>query len=77
MSGLNIESMFFNIIDDIVVLQQIKRKKLMNVDDDDLMPPLTTDNLKSERNADKVDLSEQTENMKLKNEQGGKKYCCF
>ena len=77
MSGFNIESMFFNIIDDIVVLQQIKRKKLMNVDDDDLMPPLTTDNLKSERNADKVDLSEQTENMKLKNEQGGKKYCCF
>lgn len=38
--------MFFGVIDDIVVMQQSKRKKIEE-DDIDLHPPLTTDNLKS------------------------------
>ena len=41
--------MFFAVIDDITVMQQARRKKLNEQDDLDLNPPLTTDNLKSER----------------------------
>lgn len=41
--------MFFSIIDDINIMQQSKRKKISQEDDIDLNPPLTTDNLKSER----------------------------
>ena len=40
--------MFFALIDDIVIMQQSRRKKIVE-DDIDLNPPLTTDNLKSER----------------------------
>jgi hypothetical protein len=40
--------MFFSIIDQINILQQTKRKKIVQ-EEDDIMPPLTTDNLHSER----------------------------
>ncbi len=46
-TGNNIESMFFSLIDDIVIMQQARRKKISN--EDDLNPPLTTDNIKSHR----------------------------
>jgi hypothetical protein len=45
----NIENMFFAMIDEINILQQTRRKRALNEDDADLNPPLTTDNLKSER----------------------------
>lgn len=48
LNGSNIENMFFGLIDDIVLMQQSKRKKLEE-DDLDLNPPLTTDVLKSNR----------------------------
>lgn len=48
LNGNNIESMFFSLIDDINLLQQVRRKKA-NEDDFDFNAPLTTDNLKSER----------------------------
>ena len=40
--------MFFALIDEITVLQQARRKKALNEDNDDLNPPLTTDNLNSQ-----------------------------
>jgi hypothetical protein len=49
LNGSNIESMFFSIIDQINILQQTKRKKILQEDETDFMPPLTTENLKSER----------------------------
>lgn len=39
--------MFFSLIDDIVMMQQARRKKISQ--EDDLNPPLTTDNIKSHR----------------------------
>ena len=53
LTGNNIEAMFFGLIDDIVLMQQSKRKKVEE-DDLDLIPPLTTDALKSERLTAKV-----------------------
>lgn len=41
--------MFFTLIDQINILQQIKRKKALNDEIDDINPPLTTDNLNSQR----------------------------
>jgi hypothetical protein len=38
--------MFFSIIDQINTLQQARRKKIVQ-EEDDVMPPLTTENLKS------------------------------
>ena len=40
--------MFFAIIDEITLLQQNKRKRLES-EDNDLNPPLTIENLKSQR----------------------------
>lgn len=40
--------MFLSLIDQINALQQSKRKKIME-DDDGINPPLTTEQLKSER----------------------------
>ena len=48
MNGSNIETMFLSLIDQINALQQSKRKKIME-DDDGINPPLTTEQLKSER----------------------------
>jgi hypothetical protein len=45
----NIENMFFAMIDEINSLQQTRRKRALNEDDADLNPPLTTDNIKSDR----------------------------
>ena len=47
LNGNNIEGMFLSIIDDIVLLQQAHRKKVLQNDDFDFNAPLTTDNLKS------------------------------
>ena len=49
--------MFFSLIDDIVVMQQSRRKKVVE-EDVDLHPPLTTDNLKSERMTNKMNDNE-------------------
>lgn len=45
--GTNIESMFHELIDQIIVMQQKKRKRIE--DDTDLIAPLTTENLTSAR----------------------------
>lgn len=60
--------MFFALIDDIVIMQQSRRKKIVE-DDIDLNPPLTTDNLKSERLTTKANDTEserERSNIKLK-----------
>lgn len=42
LSGANIDSMFFGLIDDITAMQQARRKKIVHDDDVDLQPPPTT-----------------------------------
>jgi hypothetical protein len=46
LNGNNVEIMFFAMIDEITILQQVRRKKALN-DDEDINPPLTTENLRS------------------------------
>lgn len=55
--------MFFSLIDDIVIMQQARRKKISQ--EDDLNPPLTTDNIKSHRVTERgndTELEKQEEN---------------
>jgi hypothetical protein len=61
--------MFLTLIDDINALQQSKRKKLISEDDFDLNPPLTTDNLKSDRlstNVNESDHEKDKDTVKIK-----------
>lgn len=78
MNGNNIESMFFSLIDDINLLQQVRRKKA-NEDDFDFNAPLTTDNLKSERitarNVGQPSEKTEEENVELKNGEKSR-FCC-
>jgi hypothetical protein len=80
LSGNNVENMFFAVIDDITVMQQARRKKLSEQDELDLNPPLTTDNLKSERHtthANDTQSEREEAGMKIKAAGSGwRGYCC-
>ena len=79
LSGNNVENMFFSIIDDITLMQQARRKKV-NEDDIDLNPPLTTDNLKSERmtaRGNETHSEQSNDHFKLKPTSGWRRYCCL
>jgi hypothetical protein len=77
LTGSNIENMFFSLIDDITLLQQVRRKKAAE-EDSDFHAPLTTDNLKSERitaRCSAVSSEPQEEGVPLKQEGTGKGCC--
>lgn len=84
-NGNNIENMFFAMIDEINILQQARRKKTVAEDDPDANPPLTTENLKSERMTTKANDTEAEReadpNIKLKKDEEEKswrsKFCCL
>jgi hypothetical protein len=75
--------MFFALIDEITLLQQARRKRVPQ-EEEDLNPPLTTDNLISARRTEK-DTDRQTETEATDTKLNGtevhekklKKYCCF
>ena len=72
--------MFFGLIDDIVVMQQSRRKRVTEEDEADMHPALTSEALKSERVSTKANDTEHERsggNMKLKREEGWRKYCCL
>ena len=81
LAGTHVESMFFGIIEDIVIMQQARRKRIGEDDDIDLIPPLTTDKINSHRlhNRENQQSEEQTEDEKVKltNRAGWRRFCCL
>jgi GTPase SAR1 family protein len=79
-SGNNVENMFLGLIDEINALQAARRKKQPE-DDLDLNPPLTTDNLKSDRLTTRANDTqserEEERGQKLKEAGQGRRFCCF
>ena len=76
LTGDNVEKMFFTIIEDIIELQQIKRKKVL---EEDLAGPQTVENLVSARKQ-AIESERKQENGTVQldgqTEENGRKYCC-
>jgi hypothetical protein len=67
--------LFYTTIEDIIALQQTRRKKIM---EEELDAPLTVDHLKSARMTDNQNEAEdKPQNLKIEaTAEGGRKYCC-